>query len=279
MLQYPAQQPQPVQQQQPSDSLKSKTLPAMRLRDDPVQPTPTPTSQPSAPTPPTATTTTTTTTTRNTRKRKSPPTAATAPPQPQLPQQHPPPPPGMHLGQMLPPPHALVPPGMPHPPPHIYQYAPPEYTQPPPPPPQSGDQQQSMNGPNDQSDPHSPKGGPGRQLSQSKRAEQNRKAQRAFRERRDQHVKALESRSQLLDAALASADEANRRWEECRALVDQLRIENAALRAALSQAQSQLGQLGQGLPASAQQSQSQQQQPQDSKEGEKTETPTTKSDG
>ena len=51
------------------------------------------------------------------------------------------------------------------------------------------------------------------------------------------HVKALESRSQLLDAALASADEANRRWEECRALVDQLRIENAALRAALSQAQ------------------------------------------
>ena len=51
------------------------------------------------------------------------------------------------------------------------------------------------------------------------------------------HVKALESRSQLLDTALASADEANRRWEECRTLVDQLRIENAALRAALSQAQ------------------------------------------
>ena len=58
------------------------------------------------------------------------------------------------------------------------------------------------------------------------------------------HVKALEQRSQLLDAALASADEANRRWEECRALVDQLRIENAALRAALGQAQasSSLGQ-------------------------------------
>jgi len=79
-------------------------------------------------------------------------------------------------------------------------------------------------------------------LSQSKRAEQNRKAQRAFRERRDQHVKALESRSQLLDAALASADEANRRWEECRALVDQLRIENASLRALLaSQANSANG--------------------------------------
>jgi len=49
------------------------------------------------------------------------------------------------------------------------------------------------------------------------------------------HVKALEGRSQLLEAALQSADEANRRWEECRALVDQLRLENAALRAALSQ--------------------------------------------
>lgn len=56
------------------------------------------------------------------------------------------------------------------------------------------------------------------------------------------HVKSLESRSQLLDAALASADEANRRWEECRALVDQLRIENAALRAALAQAQAMNGQ-------------------------------------
>ncbi|KAI0313893.1 hypothetical protein OF83DRAFT_1139382 [Amylostereum chailletii] len=94
-----------------------------------------------------------------------------------------------------------------------------------------GDQQQQQ-----QQQQDSPTGS-SRTLSQSKRAEQNRKAQRAFRERRDQHVKALESRSQLLDAALASADEANRRWEECRALVDQLRIENAALRAALSQAQ------------------------------------------
>lgn len=94
-------------------------------------------------------------------------------------------------------------------------------------------------------------------MSTSKRAEQNRKAQRAFRERRDacvqvlpinffyrsrlppRHVKALESRSVLLDTALASADEANRRWEECRALVDQLRVENAALRAALGAAHAQ----------------------------------------
>ena len=57
-------------------------------------------------------------------------------------------------------------------------------------------------------------------------------------------MKALEQRSQLLDAALAGADEANRRWEECRALVDQLRIENAALRTALQQAQGQITALG-----------------------------------
>ncbi|KAG8900379.1 hypothetical protein FRB99_006102 [Tulasnella sp. 403] len=74
----------------------------------------------------------------------------------------------------------------------------------------------------------------GRILNNSKRAEQNRKAQRAFRERRDAHVKALESRSQLLDAALASVEEANRRWEESRALVESLRMENAQLRAALN---------------------------------------------
>lgn len=43
-----------------------------------------------------------------------------------------------------------------------------------------------------------------------------------------------------MEAALSSADEANRRWEECRALVDQLRIENTALRSALQQAQTAL---------------------------------------
>ena len=58
------------------------------------------------------------------------------------------------------------------------------------------------------------------------------------------HVKALESRSQLLDAALAGADEANRRWEETRVIVDQLRLENTALRAALQQAESQLAAAG-----------------------------------
>ncbi|KAJ7188339.1 hypothetical protein C8R46DRAFT_17892 [Mycena filopes] len=108
-----------------------------------------------------------------------------------------------------------------------------------PPAPQDDSQQQPSQSP-------PPNSQAGRALSSSKRAEQNRKAQRAFRERRDQHVKSLESRSQLLDAALASADEANRRWEECRALVDQLRVENAALRNALTQQAQLLPPPGQG---------------------------------
>ncbi|KAJ7593853.1 hypothetical protein C8J56DRAFT_925321 [Mycena floridula] len=149
---------------------------------------------------------------RTSRKRKSPPSNTS-----DL-QQSP-----QSLQQLVPPGHPMM-----HPlPPAGFQYNPADFSsdgmplQPPP--------QQSQSPPAEQGTPQ------GRALSQSKRAEQNRKAQRAFRERRDQHVKALESRSQLLDAALASADEANRRWEECRALVDQLRVENSALRAALSQ--------------------------------------------
>jgi hypothetical protein len=153
----------------------------------------------------------------------------------------------------LPPPHAMIHPmqAAPGPLPPHYQYA--DYTP-------GGLPQNPTQPPTDQAQQPPPSNSSsGRTLSSSKRAEQNRKAQRAFRERRDQlvylffslqktlcpggeadafprHVKALESRSQLLDAALASADEANRRWEECRTLVDQLRVENAALRAALSQA-------------------------------------------
>jgi len=81
----------------------------------------------------------------------------------------------------------------------------------------------------------------GRPLNPGKRAEQNRKAQRAFRERREIHVKELEARSQLLDAALGSADEANCRWEECRALVDTLRVENGGLRAEIAGLRAALG--------------------------------------
>ena len=67
-----------------------------------------------------------------------------------------------------------------------------------------------------------------------------------FRNDGSQHrrVKALESRSQWLEVALASQEEANRRWEECRTLIEQARVEIDALRAALAQAQS----LGSGAP-------------------------------
>ncbi|KAK0241891.1 hypothetical protein EDD85DRAFT_820801 [Armillaria nabsnona] len=186
--------------QQPGQSTNGQTLAqTMRLREDPP-----------AITPPS----------RNPRKRKSPSTTTPDSAQSQPVTQSQP----QQLQHVLPPPHTIMhqlPPGAMPP----YQYA--DYSpggMPPPP-------------PNPQADQSGSASSGQRALSSSKRAEQNRKAQRAFRERRDQHVKALESRSQLLDAALASADEANRRWEECRALVDQLRVENAALRAALSQAQ------------------------------------------
>jgi hypothetical protein len=78
------------------------------------------------------------------------------------------------------------------------------------------------------------------------------------------HVKALESRSQLLDAALASADEANRRWEECRALSDRLREENTHLRQQLDELFSQIpqGLLSHLMPSQPQQQQQQQQQTQ-----------------
>ncbi|TFY62110.1 hypothetical protein EVJ58_g4073 [Rhodofomes roseus] len=67
----------------------------------------------------------------------------------------------------------------------------------------------------------------------------------------ERHVKALESRSQLLDAALASADEANRRWEECRALVDSLRIEINTLRGHISALQEENGKLRDALGPNA----------------------------
>ncbi|KAL9711801.1 hypothetical protein Ac2012v2_004873 [Leucoagaricus gongylophorus] len=148
---------------------------------------------------------------RTTRKRKSPAAVAVAPN------------PDQPLHHVLPPPHTLMhlspplPPGFPY-------AAPADYTP-------GGLPPGGLPLPQ-QSDPHQQPqtSASGRTLSNSKRAEQNRKAQRAFRERRDQHIKALESRSQLLDTALTSADEANRRWEHCRVHADQLQIENAALR-------------------------------------------------
>ncbi|KAG6842107.1 hypothetical protein C0991_002761 [Blastosporella zonata] len=159
---------------------------------------------------------------RQSKKRKTPPQSV---PDHQPPPSGPPLPPPTQIHHVLPP---MMHPMQPLPPGYHYDFTP--GGMPPPPPHQHPDQQNHQgNSP--------PPSAANRALSSSKRAEQNRKAQRAFRERRDQHVKALESRSQLLDAALSSADEANRRWEECRVLVDQLRIENTALRAALNAAQ------------------------------------------
>ena len=128
----------------------SAEQPSMRLRDDPPPITPAP---------------------RTSRKRKSPSSHNVDPLPPSVSQP---------IQHVLPPPHALMHP-LPGPLPG-YSYPPADYTpgglppgQPQPAPP-SGPQQA----------PHSP--GSGRTLSQSKRAEQNRKAQRAFRERRDQCV-------------------------------------------------------------------------------------------
>ncbi|KAI0283808.1 hypothetical protein BC826DRAFT_1058596 [Russula brevipes] len=177
------------------------------------------------------------------RKRKTPPSAESLQPVP--------PPPPAAMQHTLPPAHTLVPP--PHLSGHIlhppsYQYPPGDYPPaglppphslgPPPPTEPSQDQRPQPQPSNGASNTAS--AGASRTLSQSKRAEQiarHNARSVTFQPPPYRHVKALESRSQLLDAALASADEANRRWEECRALVDQLRIENAALRAALSQTQ------------------------------------------
>ncbi|PIL35847.1 transcription factor [Ganoderma sinense ZZ0214-1] len=241
--QQPQQQPPPAQpptadpnvlHHSPPQPQPPGTFQTLRLRDDPpavTQPAP-----------------------RASRKRKSPATAPTdsappPPPGPPNPAAMHLPPPGTMQPHALPPPHTLIhpPPHMTgHPIPHPYPYPPPpgDFTPGgmPPPPHPGGPPPGHPGGPLPQPQPDQSRSGTtsGRTLSQSKRAEQNRKAQRAFRERRDQHVKTLESRSQLLDAALASADEANRRWEECRTIVDQLRIENATLRAALQAAQAQL---------------------------------------
>lgn len=175
MLQYPHQPPQ----QQPVHQQQSEPSPEMRLREpnDSMAPSKTASSthnqsRPSSGAAPA--------TTRNSRKRKGSPHSANTPPQPSS---QPPPPPSLPAAMhtILSSPHAIMHHGIPtHPP--IYQYAPPEFSQPPP---QGEQSHQAIDGPLDQIGQL--KTGPGgRQLSQSKRAEQNRKAQRAFRERRDQ---------------------------------------------------------------------------------------------
>jgi hypothetical protein len=150
-----SQNPEPnlLQQQQPTAAPSS--IQTMRLRDDPPPIT--------TPAP------------RNSRKRKSPPSANTdQTPQPQQLPTH-----------SLPAPHTMV-----HPPPHMqshplqqgyqYDYSPSGM---PVAPNQASNQSQMADHEQSQSPPNT---AAGRALSSSKRAEQNRKAQRAFRERRDQ---------------------------------------------------------------------------------------------
>lgn len=75
---------------------------------------------------------------------------------------------------------------------------------------------------------------PTRQLSTSKRAAQNRAAQRAFRERRDKYVKVLESKATRLEAAIRIATECKRRYVEALQTIDGLRQDNHTLRVALA---------------------------------------------
>lgn len=75
---------------------------------------------------------------------------------------------------------------------------------------------------------------PTRQLSTSKRAAQNRAAQRAFRERRDKYVKVLESKATRLEAAIRIATECKRRYVEALQAIDGLRQDNHTLRVALA---------------------------------------------
>lgn len=69
-----------------------------------------------------------------------------------------------------------------------------------------------------------------RVLSSTKRAAQNRAAQRAFRERRDKHVKELEARSQQFETLQASYNELQTRYNEALGILNALRVENEMLR-------------------------------------------------
>ena len=162
-----APQQQQQQQQQPQQS-QPGTIQTMRLRQDPPSVTQSQT---------------------RSRKRKSPPSTDALQPVP------PPPPPPSTMQHTLPPAHTLVPPahlsGHGIPPPG-YHYPPGDFNPTGLPPPHSlgplpGEEQRSPSQPSNGATTNT-MSGTSRTLSQSKRAEQNRKAQRAFRERRDQCV-------------------------------------------------------------------------------------------
>ena len=74
----------------------------------------------------------------------------------------------------------------------------------------------------------------GRPLSTTKRAAQNRAAQRAFRERRDQHVREVEAKAKQVDEALASAATHKQRYDELLKTIAGLRADNQSLRLAIN---------------------------------------------
>ncbi|KAI8996187.1 hypothetical protein BC832DRAFT_522691, partial [Gaertneriomyces semiglobifer] len=55
-----------------------------------------------------------------------------------------------------------------------------------------------------------------------KRAEQNRAAQRAFRERKQRYIKELEVKASLLDTRTEQLNDAENRHRELRSMVDRL---------------------------------------------------------
>lgn len=64
----------------------------------------------------------------------------------------------------------------------------------------------------------------------SKRAEQNRKAQQAFRKRRDAYIQQLQDTVQEMDILKSRSLSAEARYEEAKKVAEALRIENAVLR-------------------------------------------------
>lgn len=105
--------------------------------------------------------------------------------------------------------------------------------------------------------PGGQRGGNSRVLSTTKRAAQNRASQRAFRERRDRHIKELETKAAQFDTVNALFNDLRDRYAQMLGIMDALRRENEALR------------LAQGLPieASILPSEEQQQQQQEGPPG------------
>lgn len=87
--------------------------------------------------------------------------------------------------------------------------------------------------------PGGQRGGNSRVLSTTKRAAQNRASQRAFRERRDRHIKELETKAAQFDTVNALFNDLRDRYAQMLGIMDALRRENEALR------------LAQGLPIEA----------------------------